>query len=709
MPSVEPYWIGSGALSSTSLLVIIVASDGTKQDHIVFDVDLDGDIDATKTDRELFTISSTTAGSWTDAERLTINDVEDSLPVIVNPNGTAILVWDSNDTLLYTPLINSWNPKQVYSQYTLSNQAATLDGVTMDGGAAIGYTVQTPSGVDIMASFYDVNLDRWSLPRQLTFDEDVESAISLGFDGTRLVVAYLKTETERNEVDAEIEGQIYHLENVPQPGRTDLCLLHHTLGYDFSIDANSIVFEPNENPKPSSNQKIWATVENMGDLSSDVTVEFYDGDPDSGGSLIGNPIIINDLIPGGRYQVSVDWQVPDFSEAHEIYVVVDPDLKVDDRDRSNNVASKFTVLPDMVVVNTWSANLSAHSMMLIARITNIGVSPAKEVTVSWKMDSPQGIEIGRDMITILRPDGAYEASCVWDANAITSGEEYVQIFGHVSASDSAPDVDEDNNIFTLVIKNPRPLNQPPIADAGEDIIAYALVDGLAQVKLDGTGSYDLDADELDHFWYSDVNDLIATGVEPNVILPVGKHIISLVVNDGFFDSEPNDVVITVIEPLEVSLKVTPQTLNCRSKGNWVEAHFKLPESLTATDVDSDKSVMINSWDIESIPLMKIFLNEDGITEITASFDRQAVCSLSDNWPDMLTIFGFLTNGQIFYGNSEIRINPAGLKEMSELASYWLSGCGPPKWCDGLDLNRDTIVNMQDYPLLLNSEVGFSGE
>ena len=41
-----------------------------------------------------------------------------------------------------------------------------------------------------------------------------------------------------------------------------------------------------------------------------------------------------------------------------------------------------------------------------------------------------------------------------------------------------------------------------------------------------------------------------------------------------------------------------------------------------------------------------------------------------------------------------------------VAMYWLGECESPDWCGGVDLNRDTMVDMQDYPLLLSSEVEF---
>jgi hypothetical protein len=457
-----------------AILSISFASDSSGQGHIVFAVDWDGNTDDTRTDRELYGIS-TVAGVWQAAVRLTTNDVEDSCPVIVNRNGNPIVVWNCNDTLLYTPL-GDWDPQPVYTQYTLNDQAPTLAGVTMADGAAIAYTVQGPSGMDIMASFYDANLDRWSLPRQLTFDEDAESAISVGFDGDRLIVAYLKTKIERKDVDVEIDGQMYHIENVPEPGRTDLCILQHTLGYDLSVDSSSIVLEP-ANPEPGLTATIRATVANSGDLGAEnIAVVFYDGDPDSGGSIIGDTQI-GDLIPGGADEVSVSWDVPaDSSNSHEIFVVVDPLLAVDDRDRSNNTATKFAVLPDVGVKNSWSTELSPNSVMLIARIANTGVTAAQDVTVSWRIGSREGTEIGSDLVGTLACGGFYEASCVWDVDGVFGSSDSVKVFGVVSSASGVPDFDERNNTFSLLVNNPGP--EGMLADLSSYILQQVASDNI---------------------------------------------------------------------------------------------------------------------------------------------------------------------------------------------------------------------------------------
>jgi hypothetical protein len=250
-------------------------------------------------------------------------------------------------------------------------------------------------------------------------------------------------------------------------------------------------------------------------------------------------------------------------------------------------------------------------------------------------------------------------------------------------------------------------NTLPVADAGPEQVVYAFFDGYACVTLDGTDSYDDDEDALEYFWY-DGNELIATGAEPNVMLPVGEHVIDLIVNDGIEDSEPNDVVITVIQALKIPMNLTPRTLNCRSQGNWTKAHFALPEEYSISDIDPDRPAVVHELGIESA-LLEVSVNKEKSVEITASFAREQICSLAGDWPEVFRVYGFFTDGSVFFGESVIRINPAGLKEVSELAMHWMGECESPKWCEGMDMNRDTVVNLQDYPLLLNSEVEFTAE
>ncbi len=163
---------------------VAFTADGDGEAHVVFAVDEDGDLN-TSTDRELYEVF-TVEGVWQAARQLTDDQVEDSLPTLVAPNGVPICVWSAGGTLTYTTL-NPWNPKPVFSAVTLSTQAPALEAVTLPAGAAAAYAVQGSNGVDIVCSYYDANLDVWSLPVGLTQDDAVESALSLTWDGQQLV------------------------------------------------------------------------------------------------------------------------------------------------------------------------------------------------------------------------------------------------------------------------------------------------------------------------------------------------------------------------------------------------------------------------------------------------------------------------------------------------------------------------------------------
>jgi hypothetical protein len=438
--------------ANKGLLDFAFVANGLGEGHVVLAVDEDGDPNTTA-DCELYLLS-TANGAWQPATQLTSDSVEDTMPTLVAPDGVPICVWSADKKLVYSPL-DDWNPREVYKEYTPANEAPSLDAVTMPGGAAIAYTVQGPNGVDVVASFYDPELDCWSLPRQLTNDEHAETSLSLACDGGELVVAYLKTQTERTGKDVEINGEMVHLDSVPQPGRTDLYVLRHALANDLAVISDSVVVEP-ANPVPGTTATIRATVENRGDLPlQNVDVVFYDGDPSQGGVAIANrQVIAGTFIAGGKQDVSISWKVPQSQSAHEIFVAVDPSLAVEDRDRSNNVLSARTVLPDLSIETCWSTEVSPTSVASTVRVVNKGVIPAGGCMVSWRRGAADGEQIGTSTIQALIAGGVYEATFIWDTTGLPESGQTAQVFAVVDAAGSVPEFDETNNVSSLAVFHP---------------------------------------------------------------------------------------------------------------------------------------------------------------------------------------------------------------------------------------------------------------
>lgn len=87
------------------------------------------------------------------------------------------------------------------------------------------------------------------------------------------------------------------------------------------------------------------------------------------------------------------------------------------------------------------------------------------------------------------------------------------------------------------------INAPPVANAGSDQVVEQDSYTGASVTLDGSASSDPDGDPLTYSWTWDGGS--ASGVSPTIVLPPGSTTVTLVVNDGTVDSEPDIVDITV--------------------------------------------------------------------------------------------------------------------------------------------------------------------
>ncbi len=470
------HWTGSSWSSPQTLwtdakgIIDIASATAAGEAHVLISVDEDGDPE-TESDRELHYVR-TVGGTWQAAVRLTNDAVEDTLPVLIDAGGDLLAVWNSAGTVTWSPL-GAWNPQALFAEYTIANEAPTLEGISIPGGAAIAYTSQGPDGLDIVAAFYDSTLNVWSLPRRLTADDHVETSLSLAHAGGKLIIAYLKTETLYEDRDFEIDGEPVHLEDVPTLGRTDLYVLMHEQGDDLAVGA--LELDPAD-PAPESMTTIRARVENRGERAVvDAQVGFYDGDPQVGGSLIALETLAGTMIAGASRLVQVDWTVPADDDVHDVFVVVDPALQVDDRDRSNNTRSTVTVRPDIVVDAVSSEPASMDSVLLIASLVNAGASTSGPCQLTWRLDSTDGPVLAVVDVDHIAPGAVHELAVVWETSGQTPGE-FVEVHAVVDQANDVSESDEDNNNAALTVLIPgADCNANGIPDA-DDIADFTSQD-----------------------------------------------------------------------------------------------------------------------------------------------------------------------------------------------------------------------------------------
>ncbi len=154
-----------------------------------------------------------------------------------------------------------------------------------------------------------------------------------------------------------------------------------------------------------------------------------------------------------------------------------------------------------------------------------------------------------------------------------------------------------------------------------------------------------------------------------------------------------------VPPVEVSMKSTPQTLNCNSKGKWVKSHLLLPKEFLPEDVDVTTPIVARLMEIEiDTDYINLFVNEDNLVEIEVVFSRDKFCSASECYGNVeVSVEGLFVSGQPFYGKDTIKLITCNLKHLTFFVSYWLESGADLE----ADLNNDGLVNFKDFAVLCN--------
>jgi hypothetical protein len=118
-----------------------------------------------------------------------------------------------------------------------------------------------------------------------------------------------------------------------------------SISEDLAIDEGDIMFDI-PSPYEGEELNISANIHNQGQTDSfPVNVKFFDGDPESGGVLIGEEQQIPHILNHGESAViSVKWDTTGKAGNHEIYVVLDDENIISEMDEGNNKALKSLVV-----------------------------------------------------------------------------------------------------------------------------------------------------------------------------------------------------------------------------------------------------------------------------------------------------------------------------------------------------------------------------
>ena len=142
-------------------------------------------------------------------------------------------------------------------------------------------------------------------------------------------------------------------------------------------------------------------------------------------------------------------------------------------------------------------------------------------------------------------------------------------------------------------------NQPPVA-IGTSISQENR--GCGRVKLDGTGSYDPNNDQIvSYTWTGPFGS--ATGATPTVTMPLGISNVNLIVNDGAVDSEPDTVIIRIVDTIAPKVRVK---LKKKKKGCF-QIKFSAKD---ICDADPTVVALLNGVSITNGQLVKLIRDDD---------------------------------------------------------------------------------------------------
>jgi len=169
---------------------------------------------------------------------------------------------------------------------------------------------------------------------------------------------------------------------------------------------------------------ISATIHNRGKPVEGIKVNFYDGDPESGSTLIEEEIIYSTIAFGGSEMLEVSWETIGAAQNHNIYIVVDPENMISEENEENNSASAIISVESSQLAVDVSLDKSQYeageNVQISTVIINL-VSEQRVVTVDLLIMDSEGNTISElvlSEVVTLDPAESVRIENVW--NTVTN-------------------------------------------------------------------------------------------------------------------------------------------------------------------------------------------------------------------------------------------------------------------------------------------------
>ncbi len=230
-----------------------------------------------------------------------------------------------------------------------------------------------------------------------------------------------------------------------------------SVSVDLTVSSGDITFDPSS-PNEGQLVDISAVIHNNGATDAyPVVVEFYDGDPDSGGIQIGlEQQVPHILVQGESATVNVTWDTTGEGDNHDIYVVVDGNNIISETNEANNKAFRTLVVngpfPPIHLEEGWNLVSFPH-IVSNTNLEDVLTSINTEYDTVWSFNSSDIMDSWKH----------YHTSKPSNMNDLSDLDNKIGFWIHVTDADGAE----------LVVDGDLPTSPQSISlKAGWNLVGY---------------------------------------------------------------------------------------------------------------------------------------------------------------------------------------------------------------------------------------------